>query len=227
MVQVWDLKDLGLQASQRIAQASDPLRLLTHVSQNFPTLAASLSRLPVNASLAAEVRANQRSLPTGASMHHLHCCLTLCAACVLPVVLPLSAFYGLLCCICVAYCAVSMLPFHLPFACTGLCGILQQVQVVALCASVTLPCSRGGQKPLCKNNCQCFAACCCHASTLSIISLPLALPVCQGLLAILPCFMDPLSSFLLFVLGSVWWLQTQVYACEGGHMHFTCTDLCL
>lgn len=66
MVQVWDLKDLGLQASQRIAQASDPLRLLTHISQNFPTLAASLSRLPVNASLAAEVRSNQRSLPAGA-----------------------------------------------------------------------------------------------------------------------------------------------------------------
>ena len=64
-MQVWDLKDLGLQASQRIAQASHPLRLLTHISQNFPTLAASLSRLPVNASLAAEVRSNQRSLPAG------------------------------------------------------------------------------------------------------------------------------------------------------------------
>ncbi len=64
-VQVWDLKDLGLQASQRIVQASDPLRLLTDISQNFPSLAASLSRLPVNASLAAEVRSNQRSLPAG------------------------------------------------------------------------------------------------------------------------------------------------------------------
>ena len=64
-MQVWDLKDLGLQASQRIVQASDPLRLLTDISQNFPTLAPSLSRLPVNASLAAEVRSNQRSLPAG------------------------------------------------------------------------------------------------------------------------------------------------------------------
>ena len=65
VLQVWDLKDLGLQASQRIAQAGDPLRLLTDISQNFPTLAASLSRLPANASLAAEVRSNQRSLPAG------------------------------------------------------------------------------------------------------------------------------------------------------------------
>ena len=65
VLQVWDLKDLGLQASQRIAQASDPLRLLKDISQNFPTLAASLSRLPVNASLAAEVKSNQRSLPAG------------------------------------------------------------------------------------------------------------------------------------------------------------------
>ena len=65
LLQVWDLKDLGLQASQRIAQASDPLRLLTDISQNFPTLAASLSRLPVNASLAAEVKSNQQSLPAG------------------------------------------------------------------------------------------------------------------------------------------------------------------
>ncbi len=65
VLQVWDLKDLGLQASQRIAQAGDPLRLLTDISQNLPTLAASLSRLPANASLAAEVRSNQRSLPAG------------------------------------------------------------------------------------------------------------------------------------------------------------------
>ncbi|DBA75355.1 TPA: hypothetical protein ACH3X1_010624 [Trebouxia sp. C0004] len=67
-LKVWDLKDLGLQASQRIAQAGDPLRLLTDISQNFPTLAASLSRLPANASLAAEVRTNQRSLPAGANV---------------------------------------------------------------------------------------------------------------------------------------------------------------
>lgn len=64
-MQVWDLKDLGIQASQRIAQASDPLRLLTDISQNFPTLASSLSRLPVNTSLAEEVKANQRNVPPG------------------------------------------------------------------------------------------------------------------------------------------------------------------
>lgn len=76
MVQVWDLKDLGLQASQRILQASDPLRLLTDISQNFPSLAASLSRLPANASLAAEVKANQRTVSSGETGHYQ--CLAHC-----------------------------------------------------------------------------------------------------------------------------------------------------
>lgn len=42
--QVWDLKDLGLQAAQRVVQAADPLALLTEISQNFPALVSSLSR---------------------------------------------------------------------------------------------------------------------------------------------------------------------------------------
>jgi len=44
---VWDLKDLGLQATQRIASGADPLRLLMDISQNFPSLASSLSRMQV------------------------------------------------------------------------------------------------------------------------------------------------------------------------------------
>ena len=43
ILQVWDLKDLGIQASQRIAQASDPLQSLADISQNFPNLASVLS----------------------------------------------------------------------------------------------------------------------------------------------------------------------------------------
>jgi len=46
-MQVWDLKDVGLQATQRISQAADPLRLLADISQNFPSLVSSLSRQKV------------------------------------------------------------------------------------------------------------------------------------------------------------------------------------
>lgn len=35
LLQVWDLKDLGLQAVQRVSSSSDPLRLLMEVSQVF------------------------------------------------------------------------------------------------------------------------------------------------------------------------------------------------
>lgn len=60
---MWDLKDLGLQAVQRIFQASDPLRSLTDISQNFPNFAALLSRSKVDSGLRAEVKRNQELLP--------------------------------------------------------------------------------------------------------------------------------------------------------------------
>ena len=62
MPQVWDLKDLGLQAAQRISRAADPLRLLTEVSQNFPALTESLSKSAVDAELRAEAQNNSRIL---------------------------------------------------------------------------------------------------------------------------------------------------------------------
>ena len=55
--QVWDLKDLGLQATQRIVNAADPLRMLIEVSQNFPSLAGSLSRIAIPDDVRAETRA--------------------------------------------------------------------------------------------------------------------------------------------------------------------------
>lgn len=64
-IQVWDLKDLGLQAAQRICSASDPLRSLSDISQNFPNLAAVLSRTAVSKELRAELRRNQAVLPSG------------------------------------------------------------------------------------------------------------------------------------------------------------------
>lgn len=46
-VQVWDLKDAGLQAASRVAAASDPLALLAEISQNFLSLVSSLTRQKV------------------------------------------------------------------------------------------------------------------------------------------------------------------------------------
>jgi UDP-glucose:glycoprotein glucosyltransferase len=62
---VWDLKDLGVQATQRIAQASDPLKSLADISQNFPNLASVLSRSKVDKPLRAELRYNQKIIPGG------------------------------------------------------------------------------------------------------------------------------------------------------------------
>lgn len=62
---MWDLKDLGLQAAQRILGAADPLRLLTEISQNFPGFAESLSKSAVDDGLRAEVTANARVIQVG------------------------------------------------------------------------------------------------------------------------------------------------------------------
>lgn len=66
--QVWELKDLGLQAAQRVVAAGDPLRLLADISQNFPSLVAPLTRMAVNASLRAEATGNARFLAPGVTL---------------------------------------------------------------------------------------------------------------------------------------------------------------
>ncbi len=65
LLQVWDLKDLGYQASQRIAQSLDPLQSLADISQNFPNLASVLSRTEVSREHRAELKSNQKVLPGG------------------------------------------------------------------------------------------------------------------------------------------------------------------
>lgn len=62
------MKDLGVQAAQRVATSHDPLRLLGDISQNFPLLASSLSRMAVNASVRSEITANQRIIPAGVNL---------------------------------------------------------------------------------------------------------------------------------------------------------------
>jgi len=66
-LKVWDLKDLGYQASQRILSASNPLKLLREISQNFPTHATSLSKIKVNETLKSELK-DQRMVEEGKSI---------------------------------------------------------------------------------------------------------------------------------------------------------------
>ena len=64
---MWDLNDLGLQATQRITSAADPLALLAEISQNFPALVSSLSRQQVNDTLRRSMAKSQQALAPGAS----------------------------------------------------------------------------------------------------------------------------------------------------------------
>ncbi|KAJ6489844.1 glycosyltransferase family 24 protein [Mycena sanguinolenta] len=64
---------LGIQTTQLIADSSDPLETLTLLSQNFPKYISPLSRrVVVNASLHAEIHANQLKAQPGASMFWLN-----------------------------------------------------------------------------------------------------------------------------------------------------------
>lgn len=47
VLQVWEVKDAGLQAASRVGAAADPLRLLAEISQNFPSIVSSLTRQQV------------------------------------------------------------------------------------------------------------------------------------------------------------------------------------
>ena len=60
---------MGLQASQKIVTGSDPLRALRDISQNFPSLAGSLTRLKQNQTLKQDISANQRRVNEGQSLH--------------------------------------------------------------------------------------------------------------------------------------------------------------
>jgi len=64
-LKLWDIKDLGLQATQRIALSADPLTELVEVSQNFPSLANSLSRMKLNTTMVKEVKANHKIVRPG------------------------------------------------------------------------------------------------------------------------------------------------------------------
>eukprot|EP00250_Pteridium_aquilinum_P011892 c20372_g1_i1 orf=227-5122(+) len=65
---VWELKDLGYQTAQRIIHASEPLRVMQDVNQNFPNLVSAISRLKLNETIKEEIVANQRLVNPGKNM---------------------------------------------------------------------------------------------------------------------------------------------------------------
>lgn len=60
--QAWEIQDLGMQATQRIVTAADPLRTMQTLSQNFPVLAQTLLGTTVPESLTEQLEANQKLL---------------------------------------------------------------------------------------------------------------------------------------------------------------------
>ncbi|KAL2613121.1 hypothetical protein R1flu_024813 [Riccia fluitans] len=65
---VAELKDLGYLTVQRIIHASDPLRLMQEINQNFPKLVSELSRAQLNSTVKEEVMQNQRMIPPGKNL---------------------------------------------------------------------------------------------------------------------------------------------------------------
>ena len=60
-LKAWAMQDLGLQAATRVLAASDPLKALRDVCQNFPFASGKLSKLKVSQELSAGVRASQQT----------------------------------------------------------------------------------------------------------------------------------------------------------------------
>ncbi|CAA7402965.1 unnamed protein product [Spirodela intermedia] len=67
-LEVWELKDLGHQTTQRIVHGSDPLQSMLEINQNFPSIVSSLSRTKLSNSIKEEIIANQRMVPPGKSL---------------------------------------------------------------------------------------------------------------------------------------------------------------
>lgn len=83
-VKVWALKDLGVQASQRILQSEEPLRLIRDLSHNLPALVNSISRMRVNSTIRAELENNRNYMHPVYTLYflrhrnpHMYICLAL------------------------------------------------------------------------------------------------------------------------------------------------------
>jgi len=71
-IKVWALKDLGVQASQRILQSEDPLRLIRDLSHNLPALVNTISRIRVNATIRSELEGNRQYMHPGTNMIYVN-----------------------------------------------------------------------------------------------------------------------------------------------------------
>jgi hypothetical protein len=59
------MKNLGIQTSQRILTADDPLRMLVAITSMFPSLAAAIGKDEVNTTFRQELLAQEPSVPPG------------------------------------------------------------------------------------------------------------------------------------------------------------------
>ena len=71
-IKVWALKDLGVQASQRILQSDEPLRLIRDLSHNLPALVNSISRMRVNATIKNEIENNRNYMQPGTNLIYVN-----------------------------------------------------------------------------------------------------------------------------------------------------------
>ena len=61
-LKVWAMQDLGVQAASNVLSASDPLKTLRDICQNFPFKARTLSKMAVNRDVQSEVQHLQQSM---------------------------------------------------------------------------------------------------------------------------------------------------------------------
>ena len=69
---IWHIKNIGLQATHRILSAADPFKMLEDISQKFPSLAAPLSRVEAGNSLMTEIIENQKVILPGARVMYMN-----------------------------------------------------------------------------------------------------------------------------------------------------------
>lgn len=69
---IWHIKSISLQATQRILSAADPLQMMTDISQNFPSLGVSLSRVKPSNTLRTEIVENQKVVRPGTHAMHMN-----------------------------------------------------------------------------------------------------------------------------------------------------------
>lgn len=67
-IEIWQLKDIGLKATQRILTSKDPLNTLEDLAQNLPSRMHSLASIPVPSSLTESIQELRDSIPSSQDM---------------------------------------------------------------------------------------------------------------------------------------------------------------